>query len=513
MARRWHVDWRAGSSLTGTILAVFSLAFLVPIIVSVRYAEGDAWIFVLSMGVTAGLGLGLRRLDPNPSPGAREAFFVVAFTWLLVALCGALPYVLAGNDSIAHPVNAFFESMSGFTTTGATVMEDISFETHSRSILMWRQLTQWLGGMGIIVLAVAILSQLAVGGAQLMEAETPGPGVSKLTPEIAETARALWVAYVGFTVLYIGLLYGLHLLGLAPNMDAYNAIAHGFTTLPTGGFSPEARSIEAFSPAVQWLVVPFMFIAGVNFVLWWHLISGNPWSLLRDTEFRAYLGAVSMLTILCTVVLFLDAALSTPETGHIGGNLERSARYAAFQIASLTNSTGYANMDFQAWSAPGQALLLVAMLIGGSTGSTGGGIKVLRWVVILKSLRREVFTSVHPEAVQPVRMNGRSLDEEAIRGIYAFTLLYLVLFFVGIALLGLDAARADGFDPGTIDIVTASIATLGNIGPGIGEVVGPMGGYNDFPTTSKVLMIVYMWIGRLEIFPVLVLLTVAYWRN
>lgn len=511
MRRHLRVDWRAGLSLVGTILAFLSLAFVVPIVVSLAYGGEDLWVFVASMLLAIVAGFSLRQLDPEPDPGAREAFMVVALTWLFAAIFGAVPYVLAGNGTVAHPVNALFESMSGFTTTGATVMADISFDTHSREIMMWRQLTQWLGGMGIIVLAVAILSQMAVGGAQLMEAETPGPGVSKLTPHIAETARVLWLAYLGFTALLTALLYGLHLVGYAPNMDLYNAFAHGFSTLPTGGFSPEARSIEAFSPAVQWLLVPFMFIAGVNFVLWWHLISGNPWALVRDNEFRFYLGAVSVLTLVGTVLLFLDTALQTPEAGQIGGNLERSARYAAFQIASLTNSTGFANMDFDTWSDPAKGVLLFAMFLGGSTGSTGGGIKILRWMVILKSLRREIFTTIHPEAVRPVRMNGGSLDEDAIRGIYAFTLLYLTIFLVGILLLAADTARI-GMDIGTIDIVTASIATVGNIGPGFG-VVGPMGGYLEFPVTSKLLMILYMWIGRLEIFPVLVLLTAAYWRS
>ncbi len=513
--RRLHVDWRAGLSLVGTILAVLSLAFVVPIVVALAYGGEDLWVFVVSMVVTAGFGLVLRRLDPEPDPGAREAFMVVALTWLFAAMVGSVPYVLAGNGTVAYPINALFESMSGFTTTGATVMDDISFDTHSRAILMWRQLTQWLGGMGIIVLAVAILSQMAVGGAQLMRAETPGPGVSKLTPHIAETARVLWIAYIVLTVIYIALLYGLHLLGYAPNMDFYNAIAHGFTTLPTGGFSPEARSIEAFSPLVQWLMIPFMFAAGVNFVLWWHVISGDARTLLRDNEFRLYLGATSVLAILTTGVLFVSA-LETPETGQIGGNLEQSARYATFQIASLINSTGYANMDFDAWDGSAKALLLFAMFVGGSTGSTGGGIKILRWLVILKSLRREVFTTIHPEAVRPVRMNGRVLDEEAIRGIYAFTLLYIVIFFAGVALFAADAARVGLFaadDFGLLDVISASIATLGNIGPGLGTMTGPMGGYVDFPDSSKLLMICYMWIGRLEIFPVLVLLTKAYWQN
>ncbi|WP_207589459.1 potassium transporter TrkG [Halomontanus rarus] len=511
MQRHLRVDWRAGLSLVGAILAFLSLSFVVPIGVALAYGGEDLWVFVASMAVTAGFGFGLRQLDRDPDPGAREAFLVVALTWLLAAVFGALPYVLAANGSVAHPVNALFESMSGFTTTGATVMDDISFDTHSRAMMMWRQLTQWLGGMGIIVLAVAILSQMSVGGAQLMEAETPGPGVSKLTPHIAETARVLWLAYIGFTALYIVLMYGLHAAGFADNMNFYNALAHGFTTLPTGGFSPEARSMEVFSPVVQWLAIPFIFVAGVNFVLWWHVISGDRLAIPRDTEFRSYLGAVTVLTVVGTVLLFVSS-IETPETGVVGGNLERAARYAAFQIVSLTNSTGYANMDFNAWNGSSQALLLFAMFIGGSTGSTGGGIKVLRWLVIIKSLRREMFTTIHPEAVRPVRMNGKPLEEDAIRGIYAFTLLFLALFFVGFLLLAADATRVSDFDPDTIALVTASIATIGNIGPGFG-IVGPMGGYLDFPTTSKLLMIFYMWIGRLEIFPVLVLLTRAYWRS
>ena len=403
--------------------------------------------------------------------------------------------------------------MSGFTTTGATVMGEISFEQHSHALLLWRQLTQWLGGMGIVVLAVAILPELSVGGAQLMDAEAPGPGIEKLTPRIAKTARVLWLAYLGFTLLEMVLLYGLHLAGLAPNMGLYNAVAHPLTTMPTGGFSPEARSIEAFSAAVQWVIIPFMVAAGTNFALFWHVLSGDPRELTDDIEFRSYVGVIGVLTALVAGLLFAGTGIETVTDAvpPIMGEIEDSVRHAAFNVVSVITTTGYANMDFNTWSDPAQYLLLFGMFIGGSAGSTGGAIKIVRWVVIVKSLRRELFTTVHPEAVSPVRLGGRVVDERAIRGIYAFTLLYLVFFFVATLLVVADAWRVGQQVP-AFEAMSAVAATLGNVGPGFGAV-GPMNNYLDFPATSKLLMTFLMWIGRLEILPVLVLLTPAYWRT
>ncbi|WP_224450149.1 TrkH family potassium uptake protein [Haloprofundus salilacus] len=491
------------------------------------------------MLVTAAVGTWLERLDPEPDLRAREGFLMVGVTWLAVAVFGAIPYLVEAHgvpflapalrpaSTLGNPANALFESMSGFTTTGATVLGDISFEGHTRGVMMWRQLTQWLGGMGIVVLAVAILPELSVGGAQLMDAEAPGPGIEKLTPRIAETARVLWGAYLGFTVLEILLLYGLHLGGLAPSMDFYNAVAHGLTTLPTGGFSPEARSIEAFSAAAQWIIIPFMVVAGTNFALIWRGISGSPVRFIRDSEFRFYVGVMATLTAVLTGFLFTGNGLVAPETvpagrtydaayvteyvGILVGNVEPSLRQSLFQVVSIVTTTGYASMDFDAWSAPAQYVLLLAMFIGGSAGSTGGAVKIVRWYVILKSVRRELFTTAHPEAIRPVRLGGRALDERAIRGIYAFTLLYLVLFFVATFLLFLDTTRI-GFDISVLETMSAVAATLGNVGPGFGAV-GPMGSYIDFSNVGKLFMVFLMWIGRLEILPVLVLLTPEYWRR
>ena len=521
---RLRVEWRASVSLVGTVLRYLSVPLTFPLAVALYYGE-DALVFVATIVFVVGAGVVLEALDPDPDLGQREGFLMVALTWLAVAAVGTLPYLIAGNGTIAQPVNALFESMSGFTTTGATVMGDISFSTHSRAVMMWRQLTQWLGGMGIVVLAVAILPELSVGGAQLMDAEAPGPGIEKLTPRIAETARVLWLAYIALTVLEAVLLYSLYRGGFAPNMTLYNAVAHALTTMPTGGFSPEARSIEAFSAAVQWVIVPFMVAAGVNFALIWQVVDGNPRRMFRDGEFRTYVGLLGVLSAVVALLLFTGTGLVETAAGAVGidpaylsglqgavpGDLERSVRDATFQVVSIMTTTGYASVDFNAWNRTAQYLLVVAMLIGGSAGSTGGAVKVVRWVVIAKSIRRELFTTVHPEAVRPVRLGGRALDERAVRGIYAFTVLYLALFILSIVVLLVDADRV-GAALTVFESMSAVAATLGNVGPGFGTV-GPMQSYLGFSRLSKLYMVFLMWVGRLEILPVLVLLTRSYWRS
>jgi len=507
-----RVDWRLSLGLVGTVVKWLALALVFPLLVAIYYGELSA---IVTFGVTTAIalvaGFGLEQLRTGTELGHREAFLMVSLTWVVVSLIGALPYLIAGNGTVAVPVNALFESMSGFTTTGATVMGDISLDTHSRALLIWRQESQWLGGMGIVVLAVAILPELSVGGAQLLEAEAPGPGIEKLTPRIAETARALWTAYLGITALEVVLLFGLHLGGMAPGMSFYNAVAHGFTTLSTGGFSPAARSIGAFSAAVQWVVIPFMIAAGTNFALFWHVLDGNPSRLWRDVEFRYYLGFIGVIAAVLTGLLFTGAGFLAGEGVGLIGSFGASLRHSLFQAVAIVTTTGYATQDFNTWSPVAQYLLFVAMFIGGSAGSTGGSIKIVRWVVILKALRRELFTSVHPDAVRPVRLGGHALDERAIRGIYAFTLLYLVVFFIAGGLLFLDSGRV-GLELSIIEAMSAAAATLGNIGPGFG-IIGPMDSYLPFSPASKLFMVGLMWVGRLEIFPVLVILTRSYWQS
>ncbi len=499
------IDVRATLSYTGTIVKYLSAAMMLPLAVAVIYWE-DIWVFAASMGIGILLGVALEQLDTDPELGPRDALAVVSLAWLMAAIIGAIPYVLAGygnGSALGHPVNALFESMSGFTTTGATVTAEISFEQHSHAVLLWRQLTQWLGGMGIIVLMVAILPHLAVNGAQLMKSEAPGPGLQKLTPRIAETARALWLIYLAFTLVLIGILFVLGLTDLAPNMGPYNAVAHGLSTLPTGGFSPEANSIAAFSPVAQWVFIPFMILAGVNFALFWYLLRDDPIQMFENTEFRTYLGLVTGLAGVLAVGLFYGGAPATEIGGVTEGSVENALRQGAFQVASLMNSTGFATADFAEWDIQTQYFLLMVMFVGGSAGSTGGGIKVIRWLVVLKTLRRELYTTANPDVVRPVRLGGEVVDETVIRGILVFTMLYLLIFALAAIFIEVDTARA-GTPLSGIEAIAASLATIGNIGPALGPL-GPFGSYEFLPNTTKLLMIGLMWIGRLEIVPVLAL--------
>jgi trk system potassium uptake protein TrkH len=533
-----RVDYCASLSLVGSVLKYLSVPLTLPTLVALYYGETLA-PFLTTIAITLAIGYGLERLDPDPDIGAREGFLMVSTTWLAVALVGMVPYLIEAhgipfvldpihpNSTLASPANALFETMSGFTTTGATVLGSINVVDHTRGIMLWRQLTQWLGGMGIVVLAVAILPELSVGGAQLMDAEAPGPGIEKLTPKIAQTARALWGAYLGFTLLEILLLYGAHVGGMAPTMDFYNAVAHGLTTMPTGGFSPQARSIEAFSAAAQWIIIPFMIVAGTNFALIWHALSGNPRRLIEDTEFRGYIGIVGVMTAILTGLLFtggfvtdpggipagstFDATYVAEYAGIITGNIEPALRHGMFQAVAIVTTTGYASMDFDMWSEPARYALLFAMFVGGSAGSTGGSVKIIRWLVIGKAIRRELFTTAHPEAIRPVRLNGNALEDRAVRGIFAFTLLYLLIFFIGAFVLALDGARA-GLDLTVLEMVSATASTLGNVGPAFYRL-GPMGSYIMFPDSSKLFMVLLMWAGRLEILPLLVCLTPEYWRR
>ncbi|MEX0817557.1 MAG: TrkH family potassium uptake protein [Gaiellales bacterium] len=493
------VDVGGALNLVGAVIKYLSLAFLFPTALALGYGE-PAWLFLAGGAAAAAGGWGLERLTEGKERiGPREAFLVVALVWALAALVVAVPYVLADEPQLG-PLDAYFEAMSGMTTTGASVLTDI--EGLDRSLAMWRQFSQWLGGMGIIVLAVAILPRLRIGGRQLLESELPGPDVEKLSATIRQTARQLWILYIGLTAAAALVLALLGWTGADPRMNLYEAVAHAFSTLPTGGFSTRARSIEAFGPATQWAIAFFMVVAGVNFAFMYRALR-RPGKLVRDEELRVY------LIVLTLAAAVLVAALAG--RGIYEG--EGAVRHAVFQVVSIMTTTGFASADFNQWPIFAGMLLVALMFIGGSAGSTAGGIKVVRVLIVGRLLKRELDQTVHREAVIPVRFNQVAVDERTVRNVLAFVLLYVVVFVLGV--LGLvvseavNTVRADLTWP---EAVSAAAATLGNVGPGLG-FLGPMGSYDSFAASSKAIMIALMWMGRLELIPVAVLLTRSYWRS
>jgi trk system potassium uptake protein TrkH len=495
-----RVDWRASLDLTGRVLTYLAAPLCFPLAVALYYGEATV-PFLAAIAVTLVAGTAMRKLPGDPGDlEAREAFLAVSLIWLLVAAVGAIPFYVSGTGILAHPVDAMFESMSGLTTTGATVLRD--FSLHSKSVLMWRQVLQWLGGLGILVLVTAVLSELGVGGAQLMETETQTRNVSKLTPRISETAQLLWGLYGALTLLAIGVYYGLHLVGLAPNMGLYNAVAHALTSVSTAGFSPEPDSIGAFRPVIQWAVIPFMLVGSTSFVLLYFAINGEPMRLLRNEEFHFYLGVVGVGTVLVAASIGFDGSTNYGSVATV--------RHALFNVASIVTTTGYASADFDLWSSAAKHVLFLCMFIGGMTGSTTCSIKSLRWLVAVKSLKRVLFTSIHPEAVRPVRVSGNSVDEETIRDIFAYLLLSLIIFFLLTVVIVVDGARSGAVTE--FEAMSGAASTFLNIGPAFGDA-GPYGTYASYPRSTRLVMVVMMWIGRIEIIPVLVLFTKSFWTS
>jgi trk/ktr system potassium uptake protein len=500
---RVGVDVGASLNLVGALLKYFSLAFLFPIVLALGYSE-PVWPFVLAGLICAGTGFGLERVTKGKEHvGVREGFLVVSLTWALIAAVVALPYLLSSDEQLSRPIDAYFEAMSGMTTTGSSVVTD--FAALDSSMLMWRQFSQWVGGMGIIVLALAVLPRLRVGGRRLMESEAPGPEVEALSVSIRATARRLWVLYVALTALLILVLAFLGWTGIDERMDLFAAVGQAFTAMPTGGFGTDARSIEPFAPASQWVLALFMVIAGANFALLYRVfVRRKPVALARDDEFRLYLALLIVASAVLAAVLW--------ESGIQEG--EAAVRHSVFQTVSIMTTTGFATTDYNQWLAvaPFAAMIIVALMFpGGSAGSTAGSIKVVRHLVIGKVLRRELDQTVHPEFVGAIRVNRMGVDERMVRAVIAFVLLYVGIFVAGAILLLVDAHRVD-LELSPFAAVAASATTLGNVGPAFG-FAGPMGSFAPFSDVSKGIMIVLMWIGRLEIIPVAVLLTRSYWRS
>ena len=493
------VDVGAALHLVGVLLRYLGPALLVP--VPIALADGEpAWPFVWAALITTGFGQALVLVAGSERRvGPREGFLVVALTWLLAAVAGSLPYLFSGESQLSSPYDALFEGMSGFTTTGASVLTDV--ESLDRSLLFWRQFSQWLGGMGIVVLALAVLPRLRVGGRQLFETEAPGPEIEPLSASIRDTARRLWVLYVALTAVCAALYAAAGWTGVDPAMDLYDAVTHAFTTLPTGGFSPHADSFGGFAPATQWVAIVFMFLGGVNFALLYLAFArGRMRTVVRDEELRLYMVLVLVSSAVVIVALRQHDVL--------GG--EAAIRHGVFQAVSIITTTGFATIDYAGWPALATMAIVGLMFVGGSAGSTTGSVKIVRHLLIGRILRRELDQTVHPEVIAPVRLNRRPLEERAVRAVIAFVLLYIGLFVIGAGLIAIDSSLA-GVDVGAFDSIAASASMIGNVGPGFG-FAGPYGSFAGFSDFSKSVMIALMWLGRLELIPVLVLFTRSYWR-
>lgn len=482
--RRGHLSLGDVVHLVGVVLLGVAAALAVSAVLGAALQDGSFLPLAISAAVAVAAGGMARYFTRVPENiNFREAFAIVTFSWTAVALVGALPYVLSG--AIPGPTEALFESMSGFTTTGSTVLTDI--EAVAPGILFWRSLTQWLGGMGFIVLGVAVLPFLGVGGMQLFRLEAPGPTTDRLRPRIQDTAKLLWVVYVALT----GLLVVLYALG---GMSIYEAVNHALTTMPTGGFSTRNASMAAFSPFIQWVTILFMYLAGTSFTLHYRTLGIGPRAYWRDPEWRLYTGIIAAGTLLIALMIM------DPDVP-----LERSLRDAAFQVVSIVTTTGYGTADFVLWAPVAQVALFLLFFLGGMAGSTAGGMKMIRVLLVLKQTWLEIRKQLHPRAVFVPKVGRRAVREHVMLNVLGFILIYMMLFGVGtfaMASLGLSLPAAAG----------AAATAISNVGPGLAEL-GPTANFGGLPWQGDLILTFLMLVGRLEIYTVLVLFHPGLWRR
>lgn len=482
------MNFRLVAYLVAILVVCLGLSMLLPLLTAFYYDDGSAGSFILSLAVTCGLGgitLFFTRGHQDYYLSHRDGVAIVTLGWIVAGLVATLPYLMSGV--IPNFTDAYFESMSGFTTTGASILIDV--EHLPPAILLWRALTHWLGGMGIIVLSIAILPFLGIGGMQLYKSETPSPVVDKLTPRISDTAKVLWKIYFFMTFFQILLL----LLG---GMSLFDSICHSFATLATGGFSTKNASVGHYqSGYIEWVILIFMFLSGINFSLHYKLMRGNVRQFFSDPEFRTYLCIVAAFILL----VFVDVY------GAVYSHILDAFRLAAFQVVSIITTTGFVTADYEKWPAFSQTILFFCMFLGSMAGSTGGGIKIVRIILLVKHCYQEIFRIIHPHATTVVKLGNIPVSQTIMRSIWGFFLLY-----VGIYIAGTLALSAMGMD--MISALAAMATCLGNVGPGFGSV-GPMDNFAGVPLIGKWLLIFSMLLGRLEIYTIIVLLMPAFWRK
>lgn len=470
----------------GILMMVEAACMLPSLFVSFIYGQDDYAAFLITIALLAAPGFAVSRIPtPNKSIYARDGFAITAFGWIIVSLFGALPAYISG--SIPSYINALFECVSGFTTTGATILTEV--ESLPKGILFWRSFTHWMGGMGVLVLMLAILPAAGASTLHIMRAESPGPNPGKLVPKMGQTAKILYLMYIVLTVIQVILL-------LIAGMPLYDSLIHTFGTAGTGGFSNMNRSVGAYNNVfAEVIITVFMFIFGVNFTLYYQALKGGIRSIFRDEEFRFYLG-----TVLASIALITFNIL--------GANFDtfwESLRHASFQVSTIITTTGYSTTDFNLWPVFSKTILVVLMFVGACAGSTAGGIKCVRFVLLFKTIKHEILKIIHPRSVYTVKYGGKTVDDDTLSGVWTYFFSYIVIFTIALLIVSLD-----GMD--MVTTFTSVATTIGNVGPGL-EVCGPYGSFAGFSNLSKIIFSFVMLFGRLEIFPMLILFTPAFWKK
>ncbi len=471
--------------VVGKVVMVEGGLMLLPLITALIYKEAVAVSIAVSIAFALIFGFLLTKIL---KPGlktiyAKEGFVITALSWLALSAVGALPFFISGE--IPSYVDAFFETVSGFTTTGASILTDV--ESMSKGLLMWRSFTHWVGGMGVLVFVMAIIPSISDRSIHLLRAEVPGPVVGKIVPKIKQTTRILYIIYIVLTLVeVVFLLFG--------GMSLFEALVHAFGTAGTGGFSSRALSIGAYSPYIQWVVGIFMLAFGVNFNLYYLILLKKIKSVLKSSELWVYISivAVSVLLICINIAPLYET-------------LSETLRNAFFQVSSIITTTGYATADFNIWPNFSKLILLLLMFIGGCAGSTAGGIKVARVVMLYKIIKTELLRMLHPRSVKVSRFEGKSLDSNTLSSVNSYLAIYTMLFCVFVLIIGFN-----GFDIETT--VSAVSACFNNIGPAFG-IAGPVGSYADFSVFSKIVLSMAMLFGRLEIYPIILTLSASTWAK
>jgi trk system potassium uptake protein TrkH len=483
------------------LLLLFNGGFMmIATLISLIYKDGVTFKLFLAGLATLLLG-GIAMFatkNHRKEMNKREGYIVVAFGWIVMSLTGTLPYL--ATEAIPSFTNAFFETMSGYTTTGASILNDI--EVVPKGVLFWRSTTHWIGGMGIIVLAIAILPLLGVGGMQLFAAEAPGPGGDKLHPRITDTAKRLWLIYVGYTITETILLQ-------IAGMSFFDAINHALSTLSTGGFSTKNASIAHWNdnPAVQYIIIFFMFLAGTNFVLSYYMFKGNVVKVIKDEEFKLYFRFIAIFAIVAALLIYFKADVSQSSIEHpmVLGEGESAVRHGLFQVLAIVTTTGFVSADYTLWTPFLTVFFFGLMFLGGSAGSTSGGVKIVRHLILIKNGFLEFKRALHPNAILPVRYNTKSISGDIVFNILGFFILYMLSFIIGASVFSM-------FQMDFESAIGLSASSLGNVGPALGDF-GPVNNYAALPALGKWWASFLMLLGRLELFTILILLTPFFWRN